>query len=1226
MVLSPSREELEWLNNRTSIMNKNGRAKKVQALWKGYRHPDWLTARDVSLGLPAIPWEEGDEANMIIASDTSPHMTLSNSLDTVPGYLQGVPMVVVAQYHSPSEDETAVYKFDAKPGTYTCRRYGKTVVEDAEGNAQTVFAEDDWVFKCGEVSYVEGRWTVYTKDGHRHVEQVASAEGTHYAHKLHTEFVDTKLLEFVWRGHSLRFTSDVVRSNSVFQAHFSTIEVMGEAVPMSPKWVPSNDDLTARGIKGRFSGCEVLSRIPQLPAVSSFQVVRDGQLSRGITYMEEVFSGGESRNAQTQRSRNTAMLRMRNRLEQSYDVHLNCRLVTPYGTTFRDHLRFAWQNTQKKAAANVSQAVKASVLSDAAVEQAHDQQALWFQTRLGLSPELSSACARVTGASTVLEMVVALLDNICKGASWLATKAWEGVMAAAGKVASCWSGAYVPEEITLSALGHAFSLARSILGATGWGKNLIRKRLNWLDGRSMLSDDFRLAHPHVSRLWDWSTTALLCVLTALVEEYLKRILSFGSLFGLIEGLVHVIRLWVESDQDLSFEACGISVAVIVGHFLGHLALLIMPLVIAVPIHAIINFAQSKIGTNSWPLWRQVLERLKRRVIETDDDQLLMDPLVAPPSQMQGSCETMTIDTEDGPIPLTGDQVSLLEHGARPYRPSKTTFLDDAGHLSELFGQPNGGPSDLFVLEQKRLARVPPPFDMRAVSAVARLKDRLWTQDIRDQLSFEVYTPEKLFDYFLHHPVWTRSKKSLWIQRLVDVLDGKELEMLSLFVKKDEILMAKLVELDNGDWDRYLKVRPIHPGSLTSVLVFAVSVPRKESVDGQVFSYHMQTGKLRVDPWMFSCPDPREVCLVYVATTGPGLLSNIYEALKGSALVMLTHGDDLYALRADHNGRPVCVPLDISMCDASCREDNVHEPLSEELCWTARGDTAWIDRCLAAYRKEMMAERVVEIGTVERVVYRPTELKTATGSAITAQLAAFGSSQSWYSWLRKIRDGGTNPADWPSLLIEAYGEMGFETTGEWVDDWIPACLGTFLGGRFLSNSETGRVEWMGESPKVVVAPELRLYGHKTFRDYRVACHVLVLRSNSVLMAHPLYRSILDKMALWVNERAAFLGWDTDAMELESINKWNSYLKIYDPYSLERTTDVGAVPFGVHDYQEVLSTIDDYTAMSPKYEGTSPPNLLEAFGYAVSADVTYVPAKGCFFIDADLTALLRARYPG
>lgn len=1224
MVLSPSSEELEWFNTRTSIVNRGGRVRKVGDLWKGFRDPSWLTARDVTMGLPIIPWE-GNDPNFIVAVDTSPHMTISTALDTIPSYFTGTPMVVVAQYHSPSHDETVIYRFAAPAGRYVCRRHGTHRLENADGEVEEVVGEKDWEFKVQSLAFVEGRYTVYTTPQGRMVEQVASAEGTHYAHRVHTEFVDTKYLKFVWRGHELQFTSEVIRSNSLFQAHFSAVAVLGEALPQTVGMWPVQRE---EHVGTAFQGCIVLERVLQVPSVSSHQVVRDGRLSFGETYMEELFSGGDSKNAQTQRSRNTAMLRLRSRYEEKYRSHLNSRLITPVATTVQDHLRQAWKKSQQYASSEVAAPVCAPVLCDAASDQAHDQQTRWFETRLGLSPEISKACARITGSATVLEMMVSILDSAVKGATWLASTAWSSLVKLATKVASLFSKDHVLEEITLSALGHCFALAKTLLATTGWGKNLIKNRLDVLDHRALLSDDWRLAHPHISKIWDWSCTALMCLLTALVEEYVKRLSSIGAIFGLMEGLVHVVHMWIANDQDMTLEACGISVAVITGHFLGHLALLAMPILLAVPIHAIINLAQTKVGTQSWPLWRLVLRKLRNYVLTQDSEDLMMSPLVAPDALMTGQSSTFFVETEDGEIPVSAEFVEVQELHMSQYHLTKTVFLKDEGELYSKFSQPNGGPKDLFILEKARLAAEPPPFHRPSLEMVKNLKWRLWDEAVLAELRFQVKTPEQLFEFFLNHPVWTRSKKAGWLRRLVDVLDGAERERLTLFVKKDEILMAKLVDLGEGDWAEYLKVRPIHPGALTSVLVFAISDSRKESVNGKVLCYDYESGGFRVSHWTVACPRPTEICMVYLATTGPSILGDAYEALSGAAMALLTHGDDLYAFR-EVDGVSKCVPLDISMCDSSCREDNVHGPFREELLATAQGDAHWIGRCLEAYTLEMSAIRMVDMKSAESVLYAPTERKTATGSAATAQLAAFASTQSFYCFIVLLEDcrrpGNVDPADWPDQLIRSYAAMGFKTTGEWKDDWIPGCLGTFLGGRFLRNSKSGRTEWLGESPKMVISPDLRVYGSTLDRHHQVACHVLVNRTNSVLMAHPLYRSILDKMMKWVELIAREEGWDLEVIQVKAAKRWQTYLRNTDPYRLERRTEDGAVPFCAMDYQEVVRQIDDHTAA---LQGVEPPSRTcsQAFGMGMGAQVRYSAMDGCFVIDADISTMVKARYPG
>jgi hypothetical protein len=1108
-LLSPSSEELPYFNSRTWTQPRGGKGKpkNVKSLWVGCRQPEWMLPRDITLGLQTIPWT-GPRPDYILGCDIDRHASVLSCLDSVPGYAEGVPMIVVVQQHSRIPNSAATYSWKSGEEHFSFD-YTVSLPEGDE--------EREWSGKSVGRTIDEGCWHVGELDGRSHILQYASRGGTQYYHPMNFELSDLVSGMFEHKGFIYRYGSAIVRTNDLYTCVKSSV-TRCFGVDVCPEGFP----------------LEGLRANPHLfhewrpSARSRHLIVEGGRLVLRDNWLWQVARGMTPSSVKSQAGSGAAVERHLGRAMKANEAYLTLNIDRQdQGPTYSDLLRSAsgksWVNACKQIASDPD---VVDVLLDGNAQAARLQRQLWFQQTLGVSDTVAHHIACVTGADTVLELAVYTLQALRSGISWLASQAWDALCAAARAIRGVFvfsdeGDEAVKDPLTLSTLSQAFRLCRTLMGKTGAAKNLLKKGIAFADCRNLLGDDYRLVHPWVSDGFDIGVAVIMSVVTAAVEEVIKRANSVGALLGAVEGILHVVNLWLEEEQSLTASALAISFAVLSGHVISHLILLMMPLFAGIALHALYNFLQSRIRSSKSPIYRLIWGKVKGWFSLAPAEHL--KPFVDPPIAQDECTTDLLLITEDGPVPLQAADVDAACAGSIMGASDKTVFLADSSRVCDMFAAPSGSAKDFFMLDKHRLRRVPPPFDKDRMGAANKfMRDLFEKHGIYAELEFDMLDRMGLFLYIVFHPHWSRAKKSGWLEKFNDEFDGAALQRWVLTVKTDEILLLKLLEEGielTTTGCHYLKVRPILPMAGDNVTDFAVSVPRKEAVDGLAYAYNYQTDVLRVDTLEFLVPLPSEVVFVYLATVSPQHLNDADKWLAGSHFSLRAHGDDVYAL-SDQGA----FPADISQCDASCREDNVQAEFAYEIRKTARGDPGFRDRALANMRKNMIHDRAVRIKEFrgEEFVVRRT-YDTATGAGTTGQQAAFATKKCFFAMIHLCRQRKSwKLRDMPSILLEAYALCGFTVTGEWRNTWIDRRVATFLGGRYVSQS--GEWVWVPERlMKSTVAPALRLYGTDLTRELQLAAHAHVLSMDQSLMSHPLMNHIVGQMVSWGRLAVVGSGW-------------------------------------------------------------------------------------------------------
>jgi len=853
-------------------------------------------------------------------------------------------MIVIVQQHSRIPNSAATYSWKSGEESFSFD-YTVTTQDGDE--------EREWSSKSVGKTIDEGCWHVGELDGVSHILQYASRGGTQYHHPMNYELSDLVSTLVEHRGYIYRYGSAIVRTNDLFTCVKSSVTKCF-SVDECPIGFPLEE---LRANPALFHEWRPSARSRHLIVEGGRLVLKDNwlwQIARGMTPTSVKSQAGSG--AAVERHLGRAMKASASYLTLNIDRQ-------PEGSTYNDLLRAAsgksWVSACKQIASDPD---VVDVLLESNAKAARLQRRLWFEQTLGVSPTVAHHIACVTGADTVLELGVYTLQALRSGISWLAAQAWDALCAAGRAI----RGLFVFNDegevesldpLTLSTLSQAFRLCRTLMGRTGAAKNLLKKGIAFGDCRNLLGDDYRLVHPWVSDGFDIGVAVIMSVVTAAVEEVVKRANSAGALLGAVEGLLHVINLWLEEEQSLTGSALAISFAILSGHVISHLILLMMPLFAGIALHALYNFLQSRIRSSKSPIYRLIWGKVKGWFSLAPEEHL--KPFVDPPIAHDEATTDLLLVTEDGPVPLTGADVDAACAGSIIGASDKTVFLADSSRVCDMFAAPSGNAKDYFMLDKHRLSRQPPPYDVKRMGAANKFMRDLFTEfNIYAELEFDILDRLGLFLYIVFHPHWSRAKKAGWLEKFNDEFDSAGLQRWVLTVKTDEILLLKL--LDEGvvltaTGFHYLKVRPILPMAGDNVTDFAISVPRKEAVDGLAYAYNYQTDVLRVDDLEFLVPLPSEVVFVYLATVSPKHLNDADRWLAGSHMSLRAHGDDVYAVSDEG-----AFPADISQCDASCREDNVQAEFAHEIRQTARGDPGFVDRALANMRKNMVHERAVRM--------------------------------------------------------------------------------------------------------------------------------------------------------------------------------------------------------------------------------------------------------------------------
>jgi len=1209
LMISPTDAELGWVNAHIYTRKRGGRSKiYVRNVVSGFRSPKWVTGRDQNLGLKAMPYPyaAGVLPHVTIACDCNYYMTPESTLMEVPGFREGVNMLSIMQAIPPEAGTLTVYAFPKDKNLH----YREWLL-DEDGDP---YLKED-IYKNDGKAIVEGWHYVGEKGPSLWVTQRASPQGTVYSHKYEPWLYTHDELVCGCEGDLYRIVTATVRTIGPYLARMSHAEKLGPEAQVTPPIVG-------------------VLNIPRYTVAYRYGLVlRDG-------WLDQLAGSLEAKSEKSQKACTLARLKYRGRLFQNVEG-IFAHETEPGGLSIGSFLKVCEEHTWNDVCANAARSVVVDDLMDAHEVSATHQQKMWLETHLGFSPEVSVRVARVMGAKTVLEMSVYALSAVRDGAGWLLRQCWAAVRKAFSAVIGLFAKEprYIQvdteevlveasedsyeslDTLTLSFLGETLRTARALMGTTGWGKRYKERAVEFFDSRANLPNDWREAHPYLAAGLEVGWNLLYSLVMATVEELVKRATAAGYLLGVVEGILHVISLWLESENtNLTFSAAALSAAVLASHAVGHILLLMMPLLVSIPIHALLNFAQSRMSGDARPLWMRLLKFLRTEVLGDSVSAAELATMQAG-VDWDESTPVLQEQTESGWVDISGSAVILAQSVVKPMAHRKTVGIVDTSEVHKRFGQPQGGLEDMFFLARGRIEGEPPAFRKEDIERMRAFRDGL----MRDSCSaYELnYVPlgdEEVVTYVIHHPSWSQNKKAYWLRCWVEVMDGAARDRVAAHIKKDEILMFKMgriLEVDGdateiiGEW---LKVRPIKPSPSSGILSFKLFPPRKQAISGMCHIFNKRDRTLRFAHYREAFPSCEDIVFVYLADPSPTVLDFAFESLDAAHLALVCHGDDVLFVDFRHERG---FPLDIKSCDKSCREGNVHKDMFARLRSTS-GDTD-IEDALTGIKHEMTANRFMEVRGDKFTQYRllTSELHTNTGGAGTAQCAAHASECAFYHYLLD----STEEDDWtsdsaPTLLLAAYRKMGFAVSGEWRDTWIPLKCATFLAGHMLQVNL--KWVWCGvRFPKAVIWPDLGLYGAKHDRDYQVACHVSVLGSDQGYWSHPVSRHILGEMTKWAKAYCQRNIISYPELVGVAKEKYLSHLSYHNWYEYERhmTATVERPEVTSEVYLDMIAALDEFQ-----------PGILFAAVEALTCSVEYDPTIGSFKISADLSSLIAERYPG
>jgi len=744
--------------------------------------------------------------------------------------------------------------------------------------------------------------------------------------------------------------------------------------------------------------------------------------------------------------------------------------------------------------------------------------------------------------------MVQLARTCYEGLAWL----WEKVRALFVKVGFGLEELSVPSQI----VHLLFALKKHSRMLSGIVDTLLSPitQMGALRNSLLKVDSWASRYPRVRTVFEEIAFAAQCIVVAFGEELVKRWtpVGFSAMFGAIEALLATVTYHL--DHDASRESIAKSIATAVAHVVCHTILRLLPMWVAVPVHALYNYLVGR-GKSRW--WNDLIELCQLDVLEYELDTFEAAPVSLPMNAVAQS--QVYLKEPDGTLTYIKDDPQFLQLVAvREVSKKVIAVVSDA---TRILIRPSGSILDMVLMTVSRLDK-PLPYVADAHywnQAMVLFVNAFVEPQIDRKGHLRVLSPDQLIEYVEQRP-WGNQRKEETITIIRKWASECKLKRPSEVTPKiDEIIPTQplLVEpLHAGDIGvGASKTRPICPRAEADLKSMAIAVPLKHWMKGHNF---WKLGEGRFEP----VEDPEMeldfmLSIDYQMAPRADLLSAWFNRCRRfHGLHFAMHGDDQYALYVDINGEMLACAIDLSMCDKTCGE-----LFQLNFCSFVNlaSDDTHTDDVQSQFNllvgEFQLKSRHFPMGTPP-LFWNKKDRCTNTGEPLTSVKAVFAQFAAIFMTVLGCYRGGKFVFTlYRDAVMRMWRGLGlipeFETNRDG-DAWHHPSAVTYLGGMFVERVPDSCDDWSWVSNKHLKAYMVFPAVEKIYGSYHpMEQHMCVLLQDPDLYSGPVGRAL----ARWYQRccNATFENFEEVSMRAQL--KYQNHLEQQDRYKLELMHDAG-----------------------------------------------------------------------
>jgi len=760
---------------------------------------------------------------------------------------------------------------------------------------------------------------------------------------------------------------------------------------------------------------------------------------------------------------------------------------------------------------------------------------------------VASAFARLTEKQTRAQFMVQVARTCYEGLAWL----WEKVRSLFVYFGSGLKELSVPSQIVnlLSVLKRHSKMLSGIVDT------LLSPitRLGALRNTLLQVDSWASRYPRARALFEDIAFAAQCIVVAYGEEFGKRYtpLGFAALFGAVEALLETVAYHI--DNDLTRDSFARAVANAAAHVVCHTILRLMPMWVAVPVHALYNYL---VGRKKQRWWNELIELCRLDIMDYELDEFERSTVSVPMNLVRES--KVYMKAEDGTPIYIKDDPEFLQMIA--IKEISTKIMSVASDAARLLVKPAGSILDMVLMSVVRLDK-PRPYEAQTHWWDYAMQMFLYSfvePLIARDGYLEIYSKEKLSEYVLTRPWGTqRIEETLAIIRKW-ASECKLRRPKEVTPKMDEIIpdQPTLVEASIDDATAS-KTRPICPRAEEDLKAMAIAVPLKKWMAGQRFwTFESGVWEPAEDPemelgFMLSID-------YQMAPRGDLLAVWFNRSKRFHGLHFAIHGDDQYCLFVDVHGDMMACAIDLSMCDKSCAE--LYQKNFCSFVNLASNNTHMEDvmnQFLLLVGEFQLKSRRFPKGTPP-LFWNKTDRSTNTGEPLTSVKAVFAQLPAIFATVGMCFSNGMFCfLKYQAMVMKVWMGLGlvpeFETCKQGYAWHHPSAV-TYLGGMFVELKPETKSDWAWVSNKHIKAYMVFPAVEKIYGNYRpMEQHMLVLLQDPDLWTGPVGRAL----GHWFKRvtRVVFQQ-DAHAMSLKAQQKYENHLRQQDRFKLEQLHDNGS----------------------------------------------------------------------
>jgi hypothetical protein len=759
-----------------------------------------------------------------------------------------------------------------------------------------------------------------------------------------------------------------------------------------------------------------------------------------------------------------------------------------------------------------------------------------------VAPGLAATYVHLTAKQTRAEFLIQAVRALYEGCQWI----WEKIRAyIAGLSPAALS---VPGQI----VDLIAALKRNSKKFSGFVDKLLSPITSLGSVRNALLkvDSWMSKYPMAKAVFEEVAFAAQCIIVAFGEEYMKRTSTagFAALFGALEALLYTVSYHI--DHPASKESIARCITIAVTQVISHTFMRLLPMWVAVPLHALHNYIVSRHKPRLWTVLIELLREADLNNFAGDVDDFEVVPVSVPANVVAES--KVFLKNEDGSRHYIADDPQFLQLLSVEEKGQKVmSVVSDA---SRLLVRPSGSILDMVLMEVKRLNKPLPYVAQKAAwaSAWAMFAQSFLDPLFETQGYLHVYDGPELIQYVTERP-WTTARKEDTIAIIRKwKSEGKLSRPKAITPKVDEVIPNQPDFVESTEFSAS-KTRPICPREEADLPAMAIAVPLKKYIGGQRFWRWEGFAWVPVgDPeaetaWMLS--------IDYQYAPRADRLTDWFcysSNFKGIHFAM--HGDDQYCLLVDEELNASAI--DLSNCDKTCGEE-----FQKYFCTFLNAVTddsheedvkRQFDLLVGEFQ---LKSRHFPMGTPP-IFWAKEEISTNTGEPLTSVKAVFAQYVAIFTTVARCMVNGVfKPALYKEAVLSVWKQLGlipeFETNSEG-EVWHHPSAVTYLGGMFAETIPDTCSSWAWVSNKHIKAYFLfpavqKIYGG----PHPCEMHMLTLLQDPDLQSGPVGRAL----SKWYERctRRVFPNWENASLRAQQ--QWENHLMQTDRYKLEQKMDLG-----------------------------------------------------------------------